>query len=352
MAITPFIAAVNQICTEKSLPKDIVFSTVEAALAAAYRKDYGTPNQHIRAHFNEKTSEITFEEIRVVVADEEIENLEAEVTIDQAKDLGLKKPKIGDEIITPLPEKDDFGRIAAQTAKQVIIQRIREAEKNMLFNEFKEKEHQIVTGYVQNFEGKNVIVNIGKINAVIFPSEQSSNEHYFVSQRLRVFVKEVVESGRGPQVVVSRSDPRLISGLFKMEVPEIGSGNVEIKSISREAGSRTKIAVTSNQEGLDPVGSCVGQRGTRVQSVLNEIGDEKIDIVLFDTNIKKYIMNALSPAKIDNVKLERSSNNAKVTVPEDQLSLAIGKGGQNVRLASKLTGWNIDIIRDDKSKEA
>ena len=349
MATSPLIAALNQICDEKNLDRETVLSTVEAALAAAYRKDYASPNQHIRAKFNEETTEMTFEDVKTVV--EEIENPEAELTLEEGQKLNASA-EIGTEILSPMPMHDDFGRIAAQTAKQVIIQRIREAEKNMLYDEFKEKEHELVPGFVQNIEGRNVLVNIGKVSGVMFPSEQAPTEHYYIGQRIRVFVKEVVDSGRGPQVVVSRSDARLIAGLFMMEVPEIESGTVEIKGIAREAGSRTKIAVASTQEGLDPVGSCVGQRGARVQAVLAEVGDEKIDIVLWNDDPKKLISGALSPARIDSVELDEESRRAKVTVPPDQLSLAIGKGGQNVRLASRLAGWDIDILREDETEGA
>lgn len=343
MATSPLIAALNQICDEKNLDRETVLGTVEAALAAAYRKDYGTPNQHIRAHFDEVTGEMSFEDIKTVV--EEVENHEAELSLEEGK---AKKAdvEIGEELTTSLPIHDDFGRIAAQTAKQVIIQRIREAEKDMLFTEYKEKEHQIVSGYVQNMEGRNVIVNIGRINGIMFPSEQVPTEHYYIGQRLRVFVKEVVESGRGPQVVVSRADARLIAGLFSLEVPEIESEAVVVNAVAREAGSRTKIAVSSTQDGLDPVGSCVGQRGARVQAVLAEVGDEKIDIVLFNDDPKRFITNALSPARIESVELDEERRRAAVIVPPDQLSLAIGKGGQNVRLASRLVGWDIDIVRE------
>ncbi len=350
MSTTPLIAALNQICDEKGLDRETVLGTVEAALAAAYRKDYGTPNQHIRAHFNEETGEMTFEDVKTVVVDEELENEEAELTLEVAKAKDAVA-EIGTELVTPLPVHDDFGRIAAQTAKQVIIQRIREAEKNMLFDEYKEKEHQIVPGFVQNMEGRNIIVNIGRISGIMFPGEQVPTEHYYVGQRMRIYVKEVVDSGRGPQVVVSRSAAELIAGLFIMEVPEIETGAVEIKAVAREAGSRTKIAVHSTQEGLDPVGSCVGQRGARVQAVLAEVGDEKIDIVLWNDDSKRFIMNALSPAKIDGVELNEQTRRAAVSVPADQLSLAIGKGGQNVRLASRLVGWDIDILREGESRQ-
>ncbi len=349
-----FMSAIEQICDEKGLSKEIVLETVEAALAAAYRKDYGSPRQIIRGKLNEVTGEINmFRVYQVVETEEEIEEKESQLLLNDAKKLD-KKAEIGSEVIIPLPQHKDFGRIAAQTAKQVIIQRIREAERDMLFQEYKDKERTVINGSVQQLDGNNVIVNIGKANAILYPSDQVRSEHYYAGQRLKVFLKEVVETARGPQILVSRSDSELIRGLFELEVPEITTGSVVIKNIVREAGYRTKIAVAATQEGIDPIGSCVGQRGTRVQAILAEIGDEKIDIVLWDEDVENYIINALSPAKCEKIVISSKENKATVYVPEDSLSLAIGKGGQNVRLASKLTGWGIDIekIDDLKSKDS
>jgi N utilization substance protein A len=255
-------------------------------------------------------------------------------------------------VTIPLPKEEEFGRIAAQTAKQVIIQRIREAERDMLFSEFKDKEGAVMNATVQQIEGRNVIVSLGKANGIMFPSDQIKDEKYYIGQRIKVYVREVAETTRGPQIVTSRTDEGLIRGLFESEVPEIATGTVEIKSIAREAGSRTKIAVIANEEGIDPVGSCVGQRGTRVQAILAEIGEEKIDIVLWDEDVEQFIMNALSPAKTKEILISSKDNKATVTVDKDSLSLAIGKGGQNVRLASKLTGWGIDIKKSDEEEEA
>lgn len=339
------VSAISQIAEEKGLSKEIVLETVEAALAAAYRKDFGKPDQIIRVHLDADNDEMKVERVYRVVEEEELKELEAEMTAEQAK-LFIKNPKVGDEVVIELPTQKDFGRIAAQTAKQVIIQRIREAERELLYEEFKQKEHMLLNGSVQQIEGENVIVNLGKINGIMFPIEQIRGEHYHVGQRIKVFVKEVVETMRGPQVSVSRADAAIVAELFALEVPEIATGTVEIKSISREAGTRSKVAVAAMQEGLDPVGSCVGQRGIRVQAVLAELGEEKIDIILWDEDSVKFITNALSPAKVVEVKLNQKDHAAAVIVPEDQLSLAIGKNGQNVRLASKLTGWNIDIIKE------
>lgn len=345
-----FMQAIEELCEEKGLDKETVISTVEAALAAAYRKDYGKPRQVIRATMDPKTGEAEMFQVTTVVEDEELENPEAEIALSDAKK-NNKKAKVGDEIIEPLPKEETFGRIAAQTAKQVIIQRIREAERDMIFTEFKDRENTIGNGSVQQIEGKNIIVSLGKVNAIMFPSDQIRDERYYVGQRLKVYIKEVAQTSRGPQILVSRTDEGLIKGLFELEVPEIANGAVEIKNLAREAGSRTKMAVIANDENIDPIGSCVGQRGTRVQSVLAEIGDEKIDIILWDEDVERFIMNALSPAKCEKIIISSKDNKAVVYVPEDSLSLAIGKNGQNVRLASKLTGWGIDIEKAEGNGE-
>jgi len=340
MAISPFMAAINQICDEKSLSKDTVMETIEAAIAAAYRKDFGKPSQVIKVKLDYDTGQTQVWQVFEVV--EEVENAEAQKTLAEGKKID-KKVKVGGEVLIELEPKSDFGRIAAQTAKQVIIQRIREAEREMLYQEFKDKEQKIVNGVVQQIEGSNVIVDLGKLNGLMLPSDQLPQEKYYTGQRVKIYVREVEETNRGPRVLVSRTDPNLIKGLFELEVPEVASGTVQINGIAREAGARSKVAVYTEQEGLDPIGSCVGQRGTRIQAVLAELGEEKIDIVLWDKQDDQYIMNALSPAKVEKVKLSKKEKKARVEVVEDQLSLAIGKGGQNVRLASKLTGWNIDV---------
>jgi N utilization substance protein A len=335
-----FMQAIEELCEEKGLDKEIVLETVEAALAAAYRKDYGKARQVIRAKLDPVTGDADMFKVTEVV--EEVENPEAEICLEDAKKIN-KKYKLGDEIIEPLPKEESFGRIAAQTAKQVIIQRIREAERDMIFDEYKDREGVVVNGSVQQIDGKNIIISLGKANAIMFPSDQIRDENYYIGQRSKVYIKEVSQTSRGPQILVSRSDEGLIKGLFELEVPEIANGVVEIKNIAREAGSRTKIAVATNDPNVDPIGSCVGQRGTRVQSVLAEIGEEKIDIVLWDEDLEKFIVNALSPAKTEKIVISSKDSKAVVFVPEDSLSLAIGKNGQNVRLASKLTGWGIDI---------
>lgn len=340
MAISPFMAAINQLCDEKGLSKETILETMEAAIAAAYRKDYGKPTQIIKAKMDEETGGAKFWEAYDVV--EEVEDPESQKTLAEAKKIS-KKAKVGEQVEIELVPHSEFGRIAAQTAKQVVTQRIREAERDMLLAEFKEKENQIINGTIQQIEGGNVIIDLGKINAICPPSEQIPNEKYYSGQRTKIFVKAVEETGRGPKILVSRSDAGLIKGLFENEVPEIAAESVVIKELAREAGSRSKVAVWTDQEGLDPVGSCVGQRGTRIQAILAELSEEKIDIILWDKDEKRFIANALSPAKVTEVTLDKKEQRAKVYVEEDQLSLAIGTGGQNVRLASKLTGWSLDI---------
>lgn len=348
MAISPFMAAINQLCDEKGLSKDIILETIEAAVAAAYRKDYGKPSQIIKAKLDPDTGHAKFWQAFDVV--EEVEDEESQKLLKDAKKIN-KKVKIGEQVEIELESKSDFGRIAAQTAKQVITQRMREAERDMLFAEFKGKEQNLINGTVQQIENNNVIIDLGKINAICPPGDQIPSEKYYTGQRIKVFLKAVEETSRGPKVLVSRTDPGLIKGLFENEVPEIATGAVEIKDIAREAGARSKVSVWTEQSGLDPVGSCVGQRGTRIQAVLAELSEEKIDIILWNEDEKQYIANALSPAKVDKVSLSKKDDKATVYVPEDQLSLAIGTGGQNVRLASKLTGWSIDIEKTPEKKE-
>ena len=346
-----FMAAVDDICQEKGLTREVIIEAVEAAIAAAYRKDYGKPKQMIRAKMDPvsgSTEMYRFYDVKE--SDEEIEESEKELSLADAKKID-KKAKVGGEVLIKLPPEEDFGRIAAQTAKQVIIQRLREAERDMIFSEYKDREGEVLNASIQQIDGRNVIVSLGKANGVLFPSEQIHNEKYYIGQRLKVYVLEVSQSARGPQISVSRTNEGLIRGLFESEVPEIASQTVEIKSTAREPGSRTKIAVIASGEGIDPVGSCVGQRGTRVQAILSELGEEKIDIVLWDEDVEQFIMNALSPAKTENIVISSKDHKATVAVTKENLSLAIGKGGQNVRLASKLTGWGIDIVQADEPAE-
>ncbi|MBI4022937.1 transcription termination/antitermination protein NusA [Candidatus Berkelbacteria bacterium] len=352
MADSPFMQALEELAEERGLSVETVIETVESALAAAYRKDYGKPGQVLRARLNRDDIQETemFKVYEVLEDDTEIDEPERQIHLTEAK-LQDASVAAGGELVVPLPRHADFGRIAAQTAKQVIIQRIAEAERTMLYDEFKDKEGQIVSGTVQQLEGRDVVINIGRLNAVMLPPDQVHQERYYIGQRLKVYVKGVEETNRGPKVLVSRSHPGLIRGLFTQEVPELQSGTVTIEVIAREAGSRTKLAVAAHQDGLDPVGSCVGQRGIRVQAVLSELGEEKIDIILWDEETEKLIANSLSPAKVDEIILNKDTTSAKIHVPEDQVSLAIGRGGQNVRLASKLTGWSLDIVKEGGDAE-
>jgi N utilization substance protein A len=382
-----FGSAVMQIAEEKGISKERVLEVVEAALAAAYKRDYGKKGQIIRASFDEVSKEAKFFLVKEVVdettrefAEENVEetnvpetesniskrqeaveagnkteaeterlprfNPERDMLIDEAKKL-KKGIKLGETIDLPLETHDEFGRVAAQTAKQVIIQRIREAERETMFEEYKEKEGQVVNGTVQRLEGRNVFVDLGKSIGVLFPSEQIEGENYRIGQHLKVYLVRVESDTKGPGLLLSRSHPEMVRHLFTLEVPEIFTGTVEIKTIAREAGSRTKIAVFSAEEGVDPIGSCVGQKGTRVQAIIDELGGEKIDIIEWKEDAEKFISAALAPAKVLNVKLNEKEKHALVTVPQDQLSLAIGKRGQNVRLAAKLTGYKIDVTSTD-----
>ncbi len=339
-----FLAAIKQICAERDLPENRVFEVVEAALAAAYRKEYLSGEAKVEAELDPQTLKPKFYQVFEVVEDGEVKLPEKQIALSEAKKI-KKKIKVGEEIKKPLPYKTKFGRIAAQTAKQVIIQKIREVEKEEAFNEYKDKVGKVVYGVVQQIEGKNVLVDLGKAIALLPPKEQNPTEEYVPGKKMKVLIVSVEMTQKGPSIIVSRASEALVESLFRTEVPEIESGVVKIKGIVREAGFRTKMAVATNEEGVDPVGSCVGQRGTRVQTVLNEIGgEEKIDIILWDKDPKKYIVNALSPAKVKEIEINEKKKHAEVLVEPDQLSLAIGKQGRNVRLASKLTGYEIDVF--------
>ena len=384
-----FVSAIKQISEEKGISEASVLETIEAAIAAAYKRDYGKKGQIIKAKLDTESGDLIMTQIHYIVegVDEEgyltgtlptkvmeekpdpqdyesrrdRKNNEKEVTageddvikikynpekhtlLEEAKKKS-KKTKVGDELITKLETHTDFGRIAAQTAKQVIIQRLREAEREAIFSEFKGREGEIVSGVVQRKEGQLVFVDLGKTNGLLIPAEQIPTDNYRISQRFRFMILKVEETPRGPVVLLSRSHPKLVLGLFKVEVPEIDSGSVEVKAVAREAGSRTKIAVISKEEGVDPIGSLVGQKGVRVQTVINELSGEKIDIILWSDKAKDFISNSFSPAKVlDVVIIDESRRHALVEVSDDQFSLAIGKKGQNVRLAAKLTGWKIDV---------
>ena len=339
--------AIQQICEEKNIPVSAVVETIEQALASAYRKDFGEPNQNVKVEFDPVTGGSRIFDVKTVVTgpaegEEEI-NEKKEILLEDAKKI---KPDIaeGEEIRTELPVPEEYGRVAAQTAKQVIIQRLREAEREMVFSEYKDKEGQVLLGTIQRVDGRTVFVDLGHTVAVMPYAEQIPREHYVIGARLKVYLVSVSASARGPEVLVSRTHPEIVRQLFAQEVPEIAAATVIIKSIAREAGSRTKIAVAATEPNIDPIGSCVGQRGMRVQTVISQLGGEKIDIIEWSEDHQKFVAAALSPAKVQLVEIDEAVHIARAQVNEDQLSLAIGRGGQNVRLAVKLTGWKIDII--------
>ena len=334
-----FLLAITQLSAEKNLPREVVLAAVEAALVSAYRKDNFATNQNISAKINPTTGKVQVWAEKTIV--ERPTDIRREISLDEARQI---KPdaELGEAIeVEATPH--NAGRIAAQTAKQVILQRLHEAEHSAIFEEYAGKEGDIVTGLVQRIEPKQILVDLGRTEAILPPPEQVRNERYRVGQRLKVCLLEVIQSPKGPRVVVSRSHPDLLRRLFELEIPEVFNGLVEIKSIAREAGYRSKTAVAARQEGIDPVGCCVGLRGIRIQNIVSELNGEKIDVVMWDKDVTVFIANALSPAQILSVELDEEGEVATVVVPDKQLSLAIGKEGQNVRLAAKLTGWRIDI---------
>ena len=358
-------ASLEQLEEERHIPKDKILGAIEDALTAAYKKDFGKRGQIIRAKLDFDSGKTDFYQVKIVVDDSTVrfvtdneeeaetpnENQEEELPryneehhllLEDAQKI-KKDAKVGDELIFPLETQDDFGRIAAQTAKQVIIQRIREAEKGAILEEYSGREGEIVSGKVQKIERGNVFVELGRTIGLLGYEDQIPGEFYRQGERIRAYLYAVEETPRGISLRLSRSHPKLVEELFRLEAPEISSGDVEIKAIAREAGSRTKIAVFSNDPSIDPVGSCVGQKGSRVSTVIGELGGEKIDIIEWSEKTETMISNALSPAKIHSVVLDEDNREAKVEVDPEQFSLAVGKGGQNARLAAKLTGWKIDI---------
>jgi N utilization substance protein A len=355
-------SALEQLEQERKIPREKIIDAIEQALAAAYKKDYGKKGQIIRAKIDIETGKMEFYQIKIAVDDtlvrmtkedeeeEEIAeddervrfNEEHHILIEDAKK--IKNDAIpGEELIFPLETKEDYGRIAAQTAKQVIIQKIREAERGAIIDEYGTKEGEIINGFVSKVERGIVYIDFNRATGIILPEEQIPGEFYRRGERIRAYLYQVEETPRGVNLKLSRTHPELIEGLFAMEAPEIASGVVEIKSIAREAGSRSKIAVFSNDEHVDPVGSCVGQKGVRVTTVMSELNGEKIDIIPWSPDPETYIASAISPANVLSIKVIDEEHKAVLEVAADQLSLAIGKGGQNVRLAAKLTGWRIDI---------
>jgi N utilization substance protein A len=370
--------AIQALCDEKNLSYEAVMETIEAALAAAYRKDFGNKQQNIKVKFDPDTGDMKAWDVKVVVEDIEPEVLEKaqeelsdrrekareegrELTDEETADLvrfnpktelmiaeakKLKKgAKVGEtlEIVLDIPH--DFGRMAAQTAKQVIIQKVREAERNMVFGDFKGQENTIILGTIQRAEGRKVLVDLGKITGVM-PSDQAvHNEHYRPGNRMKFFVTSVQMTARGPEILLSRANHGMVREIFKQEIPEIASGVIEIKGVARDPGFRSKVAVMTADQSIDPIGSCIGQRGSRINTIIEELGGEKIDVIQFSEDVVPYISHALSPAKIVSVDLNDADKIATVTVATDQFSIAIGRSGQNVRLASELVGWKINVVQ-------
>jgi len=413
--MSELLNAIKQICEEKGLSYESVIATIEQALAAAYRKDFGQKNQNIQVEFNPETTKSKVFDVKTVVEDmpeeeeettddpvqrgqmtetDEIDiksddkkkkdkkeeskgdkdkkkdenkeeksdkkseagefeeerkfNPRTEIQISDAKEI-KKTAKIGEEIKTKLDVPEAYGRMAAQTAKQVIIQRLREAEREMIFSEFKDKEKEVVSGVVQRREGRAILVDLGKSVGYLPAEEQIFGEKYNPGERIKVYIKEVRMGSKGAEIILSRTVKEILKKVFYLEIPEISNGLVELKSVAREAGSRSKVAVWTDSDNVDPIGSCVGQRGARIQTIISELGGEKVDIILYDEDPAKFIANALSPAKILNIETEEKIKKATVKVQNDQLSLAIGKNGQNARLAARLTGWKVNIV---EAKEA
>ncbi len=382
MDLKTLSSAVQQIAAEKGIEPERVILAIESAIAAAYKKEYRKKTEVIRAKFDMDSGKVGFSQVKTVVLPESVriveEGEEEEKEKEREKKGKEEKEEEGEELLPrynpdkhlflneakeiksdaveneelefPLEAHEDFGRIAAQTAKQVVLQSIRDAERSSIFEEFKDKEGQILSGIVERFDRGNVYVNLGRAVGIMFPSESIASEHYRVGDRMRFYVLAVQQDTRRPGIILSRAHPKFVEKLFALEIPEVAEGIVEIKGITREPGSRTKIAVWSGQEGVDPVGSAVGQRGMRIMAITNELGTEKIDIIPWSDDPEKYVANALLPAKVKAVEIN-PRREAKAFVPDDQLSLAIGRGGQNVRLAARLTGWKIDVRSQSKPEE-
>ncbi|MFA5392583.1 MAG: transcription termination factor NusA [Candidatus Paceibacterota bacterium] len=355
---------VRQISEERGLSEEKIFEAVEVALAAAYKKEYGEKPQIVRAKIDSQSGETKFWQVKIVVDKSELLNLEEEnqktenneeienkkikfnsekhILLEDAKEIN-PKIQIGEELIFPLEVKEGFSRIAAQTAKQVILQKLHELEKDNILLEFKGKEEKVVSGIIQRIEKRVIYVDLGKTFGVLFPNEGIPGEHYKIGERKKFYVLRLEDRGHGPAIILSRAHPKFVSKLFEIEVPEISDGIVEVRSISREPGNRTKIAVSSKEENIDPVGSCVGQKGTRVATIIDELNGERIDIIPYYEEPAKYVAASLGPAKVKETEVIPERREVRVFIPPEQISLAIGKNGQNVRLAAKLTGWKIDI---------
>jgi N utilization substance protein A len=344
---TELLQALNDLGKEKGIEPEVIMEAVEAALISAYKKNFGSV-QNVQVTVDQVTGDFHVYTCYDVV--EEVTNDKTEISLEDARKQNPSY-ELGD-VITEEVTPRNFGRIAAQTAKQVVVQRIREAERGMIYSEFSGRESDIVTGTIQRIENRNYYIDLGKIEAVLGPNEQIPGESYQMFDRIKTYIVEVRKSAKGPQIMVSRTHPGLLKRLFELEVPEIQDGVVEIKSVAREAGARSKLSVYSNDENVDCIGACIGAKGARVQAIVDELRGEKIDIVKWNEDPSIYIANALSPAKVVDVQINEEEKKARVIVPDYQLSLAIGKEGQNARLAAKLTGWKIDIKSESQAQEA
>ncbi|HNU95885.1 MAG TPA: transcription termination factor NusA [Candidatus Magasanikbacteria bacterium] len=378
------VKAIQALCEEKNLSFEVVMETIEAALAAAYRKDFGNKQQNIKVKFDPETAGVEMWDVKTVVEDIEEEVLEKaqeelfarrekareeerELTEEEIADLPHfnpkleimikdakehdKKAKLGDVLEIPLEIPHEFGRMAAQTAKQVIIQKIREAERNMVFGDFKDQEGKIIIGTIQRAETRKVLVDLGKVTGIVLSDHQVRGEHYRPGARMKFYVVSVNMGVRGPEIILSRTHENLVREIFTQEIPEIAEGSVEIRGIARDAGYRTKLAVSTDDSSIDPIGSCIGQRGGRINTIIEELNGEKIDVIKYNDDPTVYITNAMAPAKINSVILDEETKTAQVLVNTDQFSLAIGRSGQNVRLASRLTGWAINVKDEGGSQE-
>ena len=376
--------AIQFLCDEKNLPYESVMEAIEFALAAAYRKDFGNKQQNIKVNFDPETGDMKAWDIKTVVADIAEDALEAaqeeltkrrekakeegrelteeetadlphfnpkmELMLSAAKEIN-KKVKVDEVMEIPLEIPSEFGRMAAQTAKQVIIQKIREAERVIVFNDFKGQEGQLMMGTIQRAEARKVLVDFGKVTGVLLADQQNSRDHYRPGARMKFLLLAVQMTPRGPEILLSRSDVGMVREIFKQEIPEISDGLIEVKGIARETGFRSKVAVFTADESIDPIGSCIGQRGSRINTIIEELGGEKIDIIQYSEDAREYISHALSPAKVLGVKLDEANKTAEVSVATDQFSLAIGRNGQNVRLAVQLTGWKINVVEEGGKQE-
>lgn len=339
----------DEIEKEKEISKDILIEAIKSAIASAYKKNYSSNVDDIKIDISKNSGEIKVFTKKTIV--EKVSEPLKEISIDDLSTSDREKYSIADTILLETTPRE-FGRIATQTAKQVIIQKIREAERNVIYKKYIDKERDIVTGIVQRIEHGNVIIDLGRTEALLLPNEQIRYEEYYKGKRIKVYILEVIKTSKGPKILTSRTHPELLKRLFELEVPEIHEGLVEIRNIAREAGKRSKVAVDSRDERIDPIGACIGDRGSRIKLIMQELKDEKIDVIKWSDDEKLLIANSLSPAKVLSVDLFEKDKTATVIVPDQQLSLAIGKEGQNARLAAKLTGWKVDIKSESEYKKA